>query len=102
MSEKKQKKKTVIDLNDAKKKGVEKKSIGVMEVELFDNGSVQVRNFPDSPAVAIQLGGAAMIELAMYFIGKAAVEVQSRIVKPDHGSIDLVNRSKGNKDGLII
>lgn len=98
MSEKNQKKKKV---NDQDKKE-ERKSIGIMEVELFDNGSVQVRNFPESPAAAIQLAGTAMIELAMYFIGKAAMEAQSMIIKPGQDQIALVNQCKGNKDGLII
>lgn len=101
MSEKNQKKKKVSDLNKNKKQK-EKKSLGVLEVEVFDNGSVQVRGFPEQPAQAIQIMAAATIELTMYFIGKATMEAQSRIVKPGQDQINLVNQCKGNKDGLII
>jgi hypothetical protein len=100
MNEKKHKKKKVIDLKKKSAKEA-KKSLGIMEIELFDNGSVQVRDFPDTPAAALQICAAGMIELAMYFIGKAAMEAESRIIKPGQDSIDLVNQSKG-KDGLII
>ena len=90
--------------DDGNKK--EKKSMAIMQVELFDDGSVQVRDFPDAPVPAIQLLCAGIIEIAVYFINKATIDAEmkhsSRILTADNSTLDMLNKAKNFKDGLKI
>mgnify|MGYP001424727324 CR=1 FL=1 len=89
MSEKRHKK-----VNNQKPQTKEKQIVGTVNVDVFNNGSVRVKNFPAAPAQAIQVMAAAMIELAMYFIGQAAIEGQSKIHRPGQDVINLINRNR--------
>lgn len=107
MSEKNDKKQRKQEKNDDQPPSAKKKElVGTMEVDVFSDGTVQVRNFPEShPAQSIQIMAAGMIELAMYFIGKAAMQAQSesRIVKPgDPGFnvFDFLNKQDSKRHGI--